>query len=340
MRVLCVVALMMCLAPSGAMAQDRAGATAYSRVCRACHGASGNGGNAPSLVPMTRGVGEVLAIVREGFGQMPPISASELSDAEVGQVVEYLKIGRTAPVAPVIPPPPASADAASGGTLMERIESAGLRADLGVLGRLVAEASEATLQARTDAERRDAHFAASVACWQYVTNSPVASSHVIRMWMSQAEDHLGVVLQLDPTYAEGHALLALVYGLQLAHGPRSDARYFRILKVIDEAERLGTKNPRVHLLLGITSATAPPPGGTGLDHAELELRRATQLFPMEPAGALWRTWGAAQANAWRGSVLARQIDVEGATESYQQALAVAPDFDWVRRVLLPTLPGR
>ena len=32
----------------------------------------------------------VLAIVREGFGQMPPISARELSDDEVYQLVEYL----------------------------------------------------------------------------------------------------------------------------------------------------------------------------------------------------------------------------------------------------------
>ena len=287
---------------------------------------------------MTRDVSAVMAIVREGYSQMPPISANEVSDAEVGQIVEYLRIGNAGFVAPVVPPPSASSDAASGGTLMERIESAGLRADLAALGGLVAEARDAALQARTDTERRDAHFSAAVACWQYVMNSPVASSHVIAMRMAQAEDHLGVVLELEPEYAEGHALLALVYGLQLAHGSRSDARYFRILKVIDEAERLGTMNPRVHLLLGITSATAPPPGGTGLDHAELELRRATQLFPMEPAGALWRTWGAVQANAWRGSVLARQIDVEGATESYQEALTNAPDFDWVRRVLIPTLP--
>jgi quinoprotein glucose dehydrogenase len=66
---------------------------AFARVCQSCHGPAGTGGFAPSLVPMTRSAAEVLAIVREGIGQMPPVSAGELTDEEVRAVYEYLRAG-------------------------------------------------------------------------------------------------------------------------------------------------------------------------------------------------------------------------------------------------------
>jgi hypothetical protein len=37
---------------------------------------------------------QVLGIVREGTGQMPPISTTELSDAEVTAIVEHLRAVR------------------------------------------------------------------------------------------------------------------------------------------------------------------------------------------------------------------------------------------------------
>jgi mono/diheme cytochrome c family protein len=66
-------------------------ATAYASVCQACHGEQGRNGIAPPLVPMTRTANEVLAIVREGIGQMPQVSSRELSDAQVLAIVEYLR---------------------------------------------------------------------------------------------------------------------------------------------------------------------------------------------------------------------------------------------------------
>jgi mono/diheme cytochrome c family protein len=69
----------------------RAGAAAFTRVCQRCHGPEARGDAGPRLVPFSREYDEVLAIVREGVGQMPPISARELPDEGVRQVVEYLK---------------------------------------------------------------------------------------------------------------------------------------------------------------------------------------------------------------------------------------------------------
>jgi mono/diheme cytochrome c family protein len=67
-----------------------AGQAAYDRVCKVCHGPEGRGDAAPRLVPFTRQYEEVLGIVREGTGQMPPISPRQLADEEVAGIVGYL----------------------------------------------------------------------------------------------------------------------------------------------------------------------------------------------------------------------------------------------------------
>lgn len=74
---------------------DEAPAAAYARVCGGCHGPEGQRGFAPALVPLARSGDQVLSIVREGVGQMPPVSSQELSDATLRRVVEYLQgLGR------------------------------------------------------------------------------------------------------------------------------------------------------------------------------------------------------------------------------------------------------
>ena len=90
----CGVALVAVL--DAAWAQEHPGARSYARVCQACHGPQGQGDLAPALVPMPWETNYVMAIVREGYGQMPPISTRELDDQEVVQAVEYLRsVGET-----------------------------------------------------------------------------------------------------------------------------------------------------------------------------------------------------------------------------------------------------
>ncbi len=74
-----------------APAQLRSGAEAFRAVCQSCHGENGRGGLAPSLAGLSKPADEVLAIVREGIGQMPPVSARELPDQEVAAIVDHLR---------------------------------------------------------------------------------------------------------------------------------------------------------------------------------------------------------------------------------------------------------
>ena len=83
--------LVLVLAPAArAQSQDHPGADPYQRVCQLCHGAGARGDLAPALVPLGFDADYVLAVVREGYSQMPPISRRELSDDEVREVVAYL----------------------------------------------------------------------------------------------------------------------------------------------------------------------------------------------------------------------------------------------------------
>jgi mono/diheme cytochrome c family protein len=63
----------------------------YDRACKVCHGADAKGDAGPRLVPFTRDYDELLAIVREGAGQMPPISTRQLDDEGVARILAYLR---------------------------------------------------------------------------------------------------------------------------------------------------------------------------------------------------------------------------------------------------------
>ena len=71
------------------------GQAAYDRVCAECHGPQGRGkggaDDAPGIIPMNKDFESLLALVREGGCKMPSIPSSKVSDAEVGQILSYLK---------------------------------------------------------------------------------------------------------------------------------------------------------------------------------------------------------------------------------------------------------
>ena len=93
--VFCLVAVLLAFPAGTARAQEQEakspGQVAFDQVCKVCHGPEGRGDGAPRLTPFDRDIDELLGIVREGTGQMPPISAREVSDEQVGAIADYLK---------------------------------------------------------------------------------------------------------------------------------------------------------------------------------------------------------------------------------------------------------
>lgn len=75
----------------GGRAADDSGEQLYDGHCRQCHGPEGRGAKAPSLIPFDWSYKEALDLIRHPICDMPPIPASAVSDAQVGQIVAYLK---------------------------------------------------------------------------------------------------------------------------------------------------------------------------------------------------------------------------------------------------------
>lgn len=108
MRLVLIVALLV-VTSGAAAAHQQPGAAAFTNVCEPCHGPGGRGGAGPRLAPLPKEDEDVLAIVREGFGQMPPISSRELSDEQVREIVVYLKSLGSTPITSSRGPSTASA---------------------------------------------------------------------------------------------------------------------------------------------------------------------------------------------------------------------------------------
>jgi len=68
----------------------------YEHHCMQCHGAEGRGGGkGPRLIPFLWSYEKALEMLRYPKCDMPPIPESEVSDAEVAQIVAYLKTIKT-----------------------------------------------------------------------------------------------------------------------------------------------------------------------------------------------------------------------------------------------------
>lgn len=89
-RAAVAIPVLLAVLAAPAAAQNHPGSVPYQQVCQACHGEGARGNIAPALVPGSFDADYVLAVVREGYGQMPPISRRELTDDQVRQVVGYL----------------------------------------------------------------------------------------------------------------------------------------------------------------------------------------------------------------------------------------------------------
>ena len=115
-------------------------------------------------------------------------------------------------------------------------------------------------------------------------------------------------------------------------GPKSST-------LLDRAKELEPKNPRVWLIGGMSAMFTPKMFGGGTDKAEQDLRKAIALFETDRPVAPTPSWGRADAYIWLGQALQKEEKIEDARAAYQKALEIQPGYQWVQRVLLPSLSG-
>lgn len=157
-----------------------------------------------------------------------------------------------------------------------------------------------------------------------------------------AIEHLEAATQREPSFAEGWALLASVYGRRISYrpiagmalGPKSN-------RAQKTAEKLAPDNPRVVLLKAVSDYNTPRMWGGNKKRAMAGLHRAAGLFETEMvADSLQPSWGHSTVYAWLGIAYMDEGNLPEARRVLEKALTINPEFSWVKYGLVPSLDRR
>ena len=164
-------------------------------------------------------------------------------------------------------------------------------------------------------------------------NKKLAAS--LESGISQIEE----CIKLNEAFAEAYILLAKLYAGQAYLDPYAGRDLSgKILVNLNRAEQLEPDNPRLHFISGLISYFAPPMVGGGAEVAKIKLKQALGSFArFRPANKIYPDWGHKEAHAWLGQIAAKQDSLQLAKSHYQKALAIDPDYLWVKARLLPEL---
>ncbi|WP_439643979.1 hypothetical protein [Gemmatimonas sp.] len=137
---------------------------------------------------------------------------------------------------------------------------------------------------------------------------------------------------------ETQALLSSCLGVLAGTGMINGMRYGSAASDAGDAARaLGPTNPRVALLAGIAAWFTPAMWGGGKDKGYALVQQAIAGFAKDRPVRPLPSWGAAEAFAWLGQMEKDRGNLSAARTAYDRALAIAPDFRWVRDQLRPAL---
>lgn len=183
-----------------------------------------------------------------------------------------------------------------------------------------------------------AHYYMGYAAYRLSTQFEEVNDDQKKKYLNEAQKQFEKTIEVDPSFAEGHAMLGSVYGMKAAgffsgmkYGPKSN-------NAIEKALEIGTDNPRVHMINAIGLLNKPSMFGGSTEGAIKEFKKAAELFKsFEPVNKLMPNWGHAENYAWLGQAYEQNEQYSGAKKAYKQALEVDPNYQWVKFVLMPQL---
>ncbi|MCY3628528.1 MAG: tetratricopeptide repeat protein [Bacteroidota bacterium] len=157
--------------------------------------------------------------------------------------------------------------------------------------------------------------------------------------INSAIQHMEVVLELDPMFAEGWSLLSSAYIHKISVRPLKAiglSRKYRRARA--KALELEPKNPRVILVSGIIDYALPGIVGGNKDHAVGAFEEAARLFAEEVIDDPFApSWGHDEVYARLGIVYMDRGDLVDARNAFERSLEINPEFGWVSQDLIPSL---
>lgn len=126
--------------------------------------------------------------------------------------------------------------------------------------------------------------------------------------------------------------------LMRVRGPDSGAQLGpQMGQELAEARRLAPKSPRVLMTAGISAMFTPPQWGGDLHKAEKLLEEAATEAEQEKSAPPEPSWGRAETHVWLGMAHQKLGETAKAKSEFERALALDPDYAWVKQSLLPAL---
>jgi len=245
---------------------------------------------------------------------------------------------RAAPSAPTTDP------VALAATAEQAIETASLRGDAAALATATKLLDDAPAANPTHPAllytRAFADFSASKALMRDPNNKP-ALKQVFEEAMGRLERVKGT-----PWEAEADALRGNILGSLIAVQPdpamAGATLGVKSGRLLAQAAASAPASPRVLMFRGTSLLFTPPAYGGDPAGGVATLQRAVDGFAAAAANP-GPHWGHAEALAWLGYARQRTGDAAGARLAWEQALALEPNYAWVKFALLPSLgqnPGK
>jgi tetratricopeptide (TPR) repeat protein len=175
----------------------------------------------------------------------------------------------------------------------------------------------------------------------YAATTPLRVTNDQEKLIAELEKAVGLLERVHdaPWAAEADALrgsiLGQLIGLKggmsgMTLGPKSS-------QLLARAEKALPGNPRVLLFRGISLLNTPAAfGGNPAEGTKL-LQQAVEAFAKDDATRDGPHWGRADALTWLGIAKKKTGDLAAARAAWEQALAIEPDYGWVKFALLPSL---
>ena len=165
-------------------------------------------------------------------------------------------------------------------------------------------------------------------------NKGAASEH-----LKATVEHLQKATEINPQAAEAYVLLSSAYGRQIGLNPiKGMVLGRRAQKALKKAAQLAPDNPRVVLCTAIRDFNTPGMFGGSKEKGLQGFQRAAELFAREePPDPIHPVWGHSRTYAWLGLAHQDRGELALARAAFAKALAINPDFSWVKNVLLPEL---
>ncbi len=158
-------------------------------------------------------------------------------------------------------------------------------------------------------------------------------------YTEEALEHLEKSIELKEDFPENYALKANLFGKKIAFSPMK-AIYLgpRSGVASGKAMELGKKNPRVNLLIGISTLYTPTMFGGGADKALDIINQSIAIFKTTTdTVSILPDWGKAEAYGYQGMIFMQQEKYPEARQSFEKALEINPQYGWVKYHLMKQL---